>query len=119
MNKADDEYLDDFFESLNIKGKDSRFSPSEWVKLERIKDVALAVHFDRPLRIFNPMGKVEETVLVSELLDKVPDWREFSPTVIITVIAVRYSHLIFPEYVEYVDEIVLDKFYGDDPESYI
>lgn len=118
MNMTNDEYLDDFFESLNIEGKDSRFSPSEWVKLERIKDVALAVHFNRPLRIFHPKGVVE-TVLIDELFDRVPDWREFSPTVIITIIAKRYSHLIFPEYVEYVDEIVLDKFYGDDPESYL
>ena len=119
MNKiSDDEYFDNFFELLNIKGKDSRFSQSEWVKLERIKDVALAVHFDRPLRICNPIGKVE-TVLVSEILDRVPNWREFPPALVIITIATTFSHLIFPEYVESAREVLLDKFYGDDPESYL
>jgi len=119
---TDEEFLEEFFKhpSINIQGENSRFSPTEWAKMERIRDVALAVHFDKPLRLFNTLDKGQtETVSISEILSSVPNWRTFSPTVVITTIVVTYAHLIFPEWVHHADDILYEKFLGDDPDTYL
>ena len=119
---SDEEFLEEFFKhpSMNIQGENSRFSPTEWAKIERIRDVCLAVHFDKPLRLFNPLDKGHiETVSISEILSSVPNWQTFDPRVVITTIVVTYAHLIFPEWIEYADDLAHDKFYGDDPDTYL
>ena len=118
---TDEEFLEEFFKhpSINIQGENSRFSPTEWAKMERIRDVALAVHFDKPLRLFNILeGGEASTISLSDALKDYPDWREYSPTVVITQLLTTYAWCIFPEWVHYADDIASEKFYGDDPESY-
>tara|TARA_B100000427_G_C15011966_1_gene378661 strand:- start:85 stop:468 length:384 start_codon:yes stop_codon:yes gene_type:complete len=118
---TDEEFLEEFFKhpSINIQGENSRFSPEEWAKMERIRDVALAVHFDQPLRLFNTLDKDQtRTVSINELLGSLPNWRTFNPTIVITTIVITYAHMVFPEWVHYANDIASDKFYGDDPESY-
>lgn len=118
---TDEEFLEEFFKhpSINIQGENSRFSPTEWAKMERIRDVALAVHFDQPLRLFNTLDKGQtRTVSINELLSSCPTWRTFNPTIVITTIVITYAHMVFPEWVHYADDILYEKFYGDDPDTY-